>query len=100
MEREWEVRNAFSRVVVVLIEKCCRILASGSDDMNIILWDPFRYKSLKVLRTRHVGNIFSVKVSKSESKRSLLHVLGVVVFRGWFFDRDWCGRYQSDCTVS
>lgn len=40
----------------------CRILASASDDMNIILWDPFRYEKKLVLRTHHQGNIFSVKV--------------------------------------
>lgn len=39
------------------------ILASGSDDMSVILWDPFCYKIIKVVRTKHVGNIFSVKVS-------------------------------------
>lgn len=39
-----------------------RILASASDDRNIILWDPFRYEKKLVLRTGHYGNIFSVKV--------------------------------------
>ncbi|XP_015436500.1 PREDICTED: WD and tetratricopeptide repeats protein 1-like [Dufourea novaeangliae] len=38
-----------------------QILASASDDMNIILWDPFRYEKKLVLRTGHEGNIFSVK---------------------------------------
>ncbi|XP_043265307.1 WD and tetratricopeptide repeats protein 1-like isoform X2 [Colletes gigas] len=38
-----------------------QILASASDDMNIILWDPFRYEKKLVLRTGHHGNIFSVK---------------------------------------
>ncbi|KAH9500217.1 WD and tetratricopeptide repeats containing protein [Bulinus truncatus] len=37
------------------------ILASGSDDLNIILWDPFKHKMLSKLRTGHQGNIFSVK---------------------------------------
>ncbi|XP_072380257.1 WD and tetratricopeptide repeats protein 1-like [Diabrotica undecimpunctata] len=36
-------------------------LASGSDDTNIILWDPFRHKHLQLIPTQHIGNIFSVK---------------------------------------
>ncbi|KAJ8965028.1 hypothetical protein NQ314_004426 [Rhamnusium bicolor] len=36
-------------------------LASGSDDTNVILWDPFRHKQLQVVPTHHIGNIFSVK---------------------------------------
>lgn len=36
-------------------------LASGSDDTNVILWDPFRHKKLHVIPTHHIGNIFSVK---------------------------------------
>jgi WD and tetratricopeptide repeat-containing protein 1 len=38
------------------------ILASGSDDFHIMLWDPFRLKRLVDLDTGHQGNIFSVKV--------------------------------------
>ncbi|XP_076163678.1 WD and tetratricopeptide repeats 1 [Ptiloglossa arizonensis] len=38
-----------------------QILASASDDMDIILWDPFRYEKKLVLETDHIGNIFSVK---------------------------------------
>nr|XP_023026406.1 WD and tetratricopeptide repeats protein 1-like [Leptinotarsa decemlineata] len=38
-----------------------KYLASGSDDTNIILWDPFRHKKLQVIPTNHIGNIFSVK---------------------------------------
>ncbi|KAK9874970.1 hypothetical protein WA026_005786 [Henosepilachna vigintioctopunctata] len=36
-------------------------LASGSDDTNVIYWDPFRHKNLAVIPTPHIGNIFSVK---------------------------------------
>lgn len=38
-----------------------RMLASGSDDCHVLLWDPFRHKKLKDLATPHRGNIFSVK---------------------------------------
>ncbi|CAB3254277.1 unnamed protein product [Arctia plantaginis] len=37
------------------------ILASASDDLHVILWDPFRYKELLNIATGHTGNIFSVK---------------------------------------
>ncbi|KAK6170193.1 hypothetical protein SNE40_018646 [Patella caerulea] len=37
------------------------LLASGSDDVQIILWDPFSHKQLSSLRTGHQGNIFAVK---------------------------------------
>ncbi|GBP39657.1 WD and tetratricopeptide repeats protein 1 [Eumeta japonica] len=37
------------------------ILASASDDLHVMLWDPFRYKQLHNIVTGHSGNIFSVK---------------------------------------
>ena len=37
------------------------LLASGSDDTNIIIWNPFIYKSLNTIHSGHRGNIFSVK---------------------------------------
>ncbi|XP_011500985.1 PREDICTED: WD and tetratricopeptide repeats protein 1-like [Ceratosolen solmsi marchali] len=37
------------------------ILASASDDMHVILWDPFRYEKKLTLHTKHGGNIFTVK---------------------------------------
>ncbi|XP_017786841.1 PREDICTED: WD and tetratricopeptide repeats protein 1 isoform X2 [Nicrophorus vespilloides] len=38
-----------------------RYLASGSDDTNVRIWDPFANRCLHVIPTKHVGNIFSVK---------------------------------------
>ncbi|RVE50822.1 hypothetical protein evm_004571 [Chilo suppressalis] len=37
------------------------VLASASDDLHVILWDPYRYKTLHRMSTAHTGNIFSVK---------------------------------------
>lgn len=37
------------------------LLASGSDDRNIIIWEPFEAVKKQVIPTGHVGNIFSVK---------------------------------------
>ena len=37
------------------------LLASGSDDTNIIIWNPYSYKAHKTIQTGHRGNIFSVK---------------------------------------
>lgn len=36
-------------------------LASGSDDYRVMIWDPFRKKLVHVIRTKHLGNVFSVK---------------------------------------
>jgi len=36
-------------------------LASGSDDLRVIVWDPFRGRVVRSLTTGHGGNIFSVK---------------------------------------
>lgn len=38
-----------------------RLLASGSDDQKIMIWDPFENKQLTAIETSHRGNIFSVK---------------------------------------
>lgn len=38
------------------------ILASGSDDLHIILWNPFLKRKIASIDTGHQGNIFSVKV--------------------------------------
>ncbi|OAD59937.1 WD and tetratricopeptide repeats protein 1 [Eufriesea mexicana] len=53
-----------------------QILASASDDMNIILWDPFRYEKKLVLHTRHHGNIFSVKFMPKSNDRILVSGAG------------------------
>ncbi|XP_055918043.1 WD and tetratricopeptide repeats protein 1 [Eupeodes corollae] len=38
-----------------------KILASGSDDFQVILWDVFHKKKIKTIKTPHTGNMFSVK---------------------------------------
>lgn len=38
-----------------------RLLASGSDDNHVIIWDPFKSKTKLDFLTPHQGNIFSVK---------------------------------------
>lgn len=43
------------------------VLASASDDLHVILWDPFRYKQIHDIATGHTGNIFSVKFLSSEN---------------------------------
>ncbi|KAI8421414.1 hypothetical protein MSG28_009489 [Choristoneura fumiferana] len=42
------------------------VLASASDDLHVILWDPYRYKQLHNIATGHTGNIFSVKFLSPE----------------------------------
>nr|CAD7571785.1 unnamed protein product [Timema californicum] len=38
-----------------------RILASASDDVQVILWDPLLHRKIHAIQTGHQGNIFSVK---------------------------------------
>lgn len=45
------------------------LLASGSDDNHIMLWDPFRHKLKQDIITPHRGNIFSVQfMPKTDGK--------------------------------
>ncbi|KAH8401105.1 hypothetical protein KR009_003115 [Drosophila setifemur] len=37
------------------------LLASGSDDYRVMIWDPFRKRCVHVIPTKHLGNMFSVK---------------------------------------
>lgn len=44
-----------------------QLLASGSDDHDVIIWDPVRVASKNVIKTGHLGNIFSVKFMPNSS---------------------------------
>ncbi|CAD5121988.1 DgyrCDS10441 [Dimorphilus gyrociliatus] len=48
------------------------VLASGSDDYTIKLWDPFRYRMLNSMTTAHTGNIFSVKFMPETSDNTII----------------------------
>ena len=41
---------------------CFRLLVSGSDDFNIIVWEALKYRLGCKINSGHSGNIFSVKV--------------------------------------
>ncbi|CAG9132601.1 unnamed protein product [Plutella xylostella] len=58
------------------------ILASASDDLHVILWDPFRYKALHNLSTGHTGNIFSVKFLNPDTLATCA-ADGTVRVRSW-----------------
>lgn len=44
------------------------VLASGSDDQNVVIWDPFKAIKKKVIETSHNGSIFSVKFQPHSSE--------------------------------
>ncbi|UYV69380.1 WDTC1 [Cordylochernes scorpioides] len=48
------------------------LLASGSDDVQIILWDPFQYRQLHTIQSGHQGNIFSVKFLPLTNDKTLV----------------------------
>ncbi|XP_033636090.1 WD and tetratricopeptide repeats protein 1-like [Asterias rubens] len=49
-----------------------QLLASGSDDLNAIVWDPHRKRKLCTLRTGHHGNIFSLKFLPNANDATLV----------------------------
>ncbi|CAL1298755.1 unnamed protein product [Larinioides sclopetarius] len=55
------------------------LLASGSDDLHIILWDPFMHKKLHSIPSGHHGNLFSVKFLPNTNDRNI--VSGAADFR-------------------
>lgn len=48
-------------VLYLFVTQIFRLLASGSDDTTVIIWDPFKHKRVQNVPTPHIGNIFSVK---------------------------------------
>lgn len=48
------------------------LLASGSDDIQIILWDPFKHKKVHSIQSGHHGNIFSVKFMPKSNDRIIV----------------------------
>ncbi|KAF8785368.1 WD and tetratricopeptide repeats protein 1 like protein [Argiope bruennichi] len=55
------------------------LLASGSDDLQILLWDPFLHKKLHSIPSGHHGNLFSVKFLPHSSDTTI--VSGAADFR-------------------
>ncbi|PIK59155.1 putative WD and tetratricopeptide repeats protein 1, partial [Apostichopus japonicus] len=52
------------------------LLASGSDDLHAIIWDPQRQKPKCTLRTGHHGNIFSLKFLPNANDTSIVTAAG------------------------
>ncbi|RWS12151.1 WD and tetratricopeptide repeats protein 1-like protein, partial [Dinothrombium tinctorium] len=52
------------------------LLASGSDDCQIIIWDPFSRRKLKTIQSGHQGNIFSVKFLPNSNNGTIVSGAG------------------------
>ncbi|XP_060756511.1 WD and tetratricopeptide repeats protein 1 [Neoarius graeffei] len=48
------------------------VLASGSDDQHVMVWDPLRHRKLMSMHTGHAANIFSVKFLPHSGDRILV----------------------------
>ncbi|KAI0228941.1 WD and tetratricopeptide repeats protein 1 [Lamellibrachia satsuma] len=48
------------------------LLVSGSDDVQVIIWNPFTYEAVSKIRTGHTGNIFSVKFLPNSNDATLV----------------------------
>lgn len=57
------------------------ILASASDDVQIMLWDPYKHKRLHAYTTGHHGNIFTVKFMPKSNDRVLVTGAGDCLIR-------------------
>ncbi|XP_054722038.1 WD and tetratricopeptide repeats protein 1-like [Uloborus diversus] len=55
------------------------LIASGSDDLQVMLWDPYQQKRLECIQTGHQGNIFSVKFLPNSDDRTI--ITGAADFR-------------------
>uniref|UniRef100_A0A2L2YFC7 WD and tetratricopeptide repeats protein 1 n=1 Tax=Parasteatoda tepidariorum TaxID=114398 RepID=A0A2L2YFC7_PARTP len=60
------------------------LLASGSDDLQIILWEPFTRKKLLNIQSGHHGNIFSLKFLPHSNDQRIIS--GAADFRIRIYD--------------
>ncbi|XP_077968681.1 WD and tetratricopeptide repeats protein 1-like [Styela clava] len=64
------------------------LLASGSDDTKVILWDAYQHKNIQMLNTQHHGNIFTVKFIPCSND----HVIATGAADGHIFLHDLIGK--------
>ena len=74
------------------------LLASGSDDLSVIIWDPLKCRKLIKIRTGHAGNIFSVKFMP-ETNDNLI-VTGAADFKIRVHDLNALHATDTDSCVS
>ena len=60
----------FTALMQVFIFFPKRLLVSGSDDFNIIVWEALKYRLGCKINSGHSGNIFSVKVKSYHLRNS------------------------------
>ena len=66
---EYAISLPSNDIMLIIMFFFIRLLVSGSDDFNIIVWEALKYKLGCTINSGHSGNIFSVKVSPDCVKR-------------------------------
>lgn len=74
-----------------------RLLASGSDDTKVVIWDPFRHKNLLSLKTPHTGNIFSVKFMPKSNNSTIVSGAGDSCIYVYDLERPESPRWGCTC---
>lgn len=73
------------------------VLASGSDDYHILLWDPFRHKLLQDVVTPHRGNIFSVKFMPKTDCKTVVSSAGDARIYGFDLNHPDTPLFKCSC---
>lgn len=73
------------------------VLATGSDDCHILLFDPFRHKIIQDVMTPHRGNIFSVKFMPKTDGNTVISAAGDARIYGFDLNHTEAPIFKCNC---